>query len=167
MALKFLLFNFLIILPLTGEAKLNYPLETICQDLNVALMKIDVINFNIANANTTRTKTGGAYKRQIVKNCKKGICKKIKDNTPAPLKYEPNHPDANKNGYVTMSNVNVMKEMSELIKAQRVYEAILTAANLDKKEILVGTKYNACFKKYKYFKAHYNYRDYLGRKKSI
>ena len=43
--------------------------------------------------------------------------------------YMPDHPDADENGYVQMSNVNIITEMVEMIAATRSYEANLTALN--------------------------------------
>jgi flagellar basal-body rod protein FlgC len=41
--------------------------------------------------------------------------------------YDPSHPDADKNGYVTLPNVNPVTEMVDLIDASRAYEANVTA----------------------------------------
>jgi len=43
------------------------------------------------------------------------------------MKYDPQHPDANENGYVAMPNVNVSSEMVDMISASRAYEANVTA----------------------------------------
>jgi flagellar basal-body rod protein FlgC len=51
------------------------------------------------------------------------------DTTPGQLVYMPDHPDADKNGYVVMPNVNVVTEMIDMITATRTYEANLTAFN--------------------------------------
>jgi flagellar basal-body rod protein FlgC len=48
------------------------------------------------------------------------------------LIYMPDHPDADQNGYVKMSNVNVINEMVDMIAASRSYEANLTAFNSSK-----------------------------------
>jgi flagellar basal-body rod protein FlgC len=39
------------------------------------------------------------------------------------LKYEPDHPDANEEGYVAYPNINMMEEMTNMIQATRAYEA--------------------------------------------
>lgn len=113
-------------------------------------LRTDVISENIANANTTRTKEGGAYVRKNVTFAEKisrtnsfsevlnrtiggvadgvkvvGITKDTK--TDMNLVYDPSHPDADKNGYVTYPNVNVVTEMTDLIDATRSYEANATA----------------------------------------
>lgn len=58
----------------------------------------------------------------------------IKEDTETPFKlvYDPSHPDANAEGYVQMSNVDVLKEMVDLISASRSYEANITAFNANK-----------------------------------
>ena len=47
--------------------------------------------------------------------------------TPMRMIYDPSHPDANKEGYVEMPNVNVVTEMVDMISASRAYEANVTA----------------------------------------
>ncbi len=51
------------------------------------------------------------------------------DNTPGEMVYMPDHPDADKNGYVQMPNVNVITEMVDMIAASRGFEANVTAFN--------------------------------------
>lgn len=117
-------------------------------------LRMDVISNNIANVNTTRTKEGGPYKRQIVvfaprtnENSFRSLLSKelgneentgvrvtqiIEDASPPRLVYDPNHPDANSQGYVEMPNINVVSEMVDLITASRAYEANVTAVNAAK-----------------------------------
>jgi len=115
--------------------------------------RIDVISKNIANANTTRSTGGLPYRRQLVvfeesktsnfaayldkfSNSFQGkgvkVSRIVEDDTPYKMKYEPEHPDADENGYVIMPNVDVIKEMVDLIDAQRAYEANITAINTTK-----------------------------------
>ena len=49
------------------------------------------------------------------------------NKTPMKMVYDPSHPDANKEGYVEMPNVNVVSEMVDMISASRAYEANVTA----------------------------------------
>lgn len=49
------------------------------------------------------------------------------EKTPMRLVYDPSHPDANKDGYVEMPNINVVTEMVDMISASRAYEANVTA----------------------------------------
>ena len=45
------------------------------------------------------------------------------------MEYDPSHPDADENGYVTLPNVNTVTEMTNLIDASRAYQANVTAFN--------------------------------------
>ena len=56
----------------------------------------------------------------------------VSSNRPPILKYEPNHPDANEQGYVAYPNINVMEEMADMITASRSYEANISALNTTK-----------------------------------
>jgi flagellar basal-body rod protein FlgC len=51
------------------------------------------------------------------------------DSRPSQLVYDPSHPDADAKGYVAMPNVNIVKEMTDMIAASRAYEANATAFN--------------------------------------
>ncbi len=104
-------------------------------------LRIDVISDNIANAETTRTPEGGPYKRKRVifseylKRAMNGYkpagvrVVKIDEDKSYKLVYDPDNPDADENGYVKMPNVNVLREMVDLINAQRAYEANVTSFN--------------------------------------
>jgi flagellar basal-body rod protein FlgC len=119
--------------------------------------RMDIINKNMANANTTRATGGMPYRRQMVvyqenkstpfsayldkQNNKfngKGvvISEIVEDDTPFRLIYEPGHPDADENGYVKLPNVEIVKEMVDMIDAQRTYEANITAMNSTKSMLL-------------------------------
>ncbi|MEP0813597.1 MAG: flagellar basal body rod protein FlgC [bacterium] len=98
---------------------------------------MDLISGNIANANTTRTASGGPYTRKLavfadltdaegnVLGVK--VSRLAEDAAPPRLVYEPGHPDANPEGYVAYPNVDIMLEMVDLIAASRAYEANITA----------------------------------------
>lgn len=102
-------------------------------------MRLDIVAQNIANAQTTRTADGGAYKRQIV-SFETELVKRTggsslytvrvggvtNDKSPGQQVYNPQHPDAGPDGLVTMPNVNLAYEMVDLITASRAYEANLT-----------------------------------------
>lgn len=119
-------------------------------------LRMDVISNNIANVNTTRTAEGGPYRRQMVvfeprsehpsfgqmlsRQMETDITAGngvrvtgiIKDNAPFKLMYDPNHPDANQEGYVEMPNINIVSEMVDMITATRAYEANVAAVNAAK-----------------------------------
>lgn len=118
--------------------------------------RIDIIAKNMANANSTRSTGGMPYRRQMAifeedkrksfaehlskysKDNGKGvkISKIVEDDSPFKLKYEPGHPDADENGYVQMPNVDTIKEMVDLISAQRSYDANITAMNSSKSMLM-------------------------------
>lgn len=121
--------------------------------LTAERLRMDIISKNIANANTTRTANGTPYKRQVVtfkaaennsfksyldkskaKNVGQGVeVVSIKeDNSSFKRIYDPGHPDADKDGYVLMPNVNTVTEMVNMISATRSYEANVTALNASK-----------------------------------
>jgi len=129
-------------------------IEVSASGLSAERLAMDVIANNIANANTTRTPEGGAFKRQLVIFSQKqeqpatldfdplddsddndpaksrdgvqavGI---VSDPGPDRLVYDPTHPDADASGYVHMPNIDVVKEMVDMIAASRAYQANVTA----------------------------------------
>jgi flagellar basal-body rod protein FlgC len=104
-------------------------------------MRMDVIAENLANADTTRTEDGTPYRRKEVvlqsgssssfQSVLNGVqvAGVVDDPTPARRVYEPGHPDADAQGYVTLPNVDPVTEMTDLITASRGYEANVTAMN--------------------------------------
>ena len=56
----------------------------------------------------------------------------VEDQSPFKVKYDPSHPDADKDGYVRLPNVNVVTEMVDMMEATRAYEANVTAINAAK-----------------------------------
>lgn len=126
-------------------------------------LRMDVISENVANANTTRTEDGTPYVRKLVSFATKsekgsaGFQKVLKGATSAyvgqgvkvnsifedteseqNMVYDPSHPDADENGYVTYPNVNTVTEMTNLIDASRAYEANATAFSASKSIALQG-----------------------------
>lgn len=117
-------------------------------------MRLNTIASNIANINTTQTPEGGPYRRKDVvfeampdaKNFgeivtsmdPKGSFQRVQvtdviSDTKAPLmKYEPDHPDANPEGFVAYPNINLMEEMTNMIQASRAYEANVSALQAGK-----------------------------------
>ena len=112
--------------------------------LSAQRAKLDAITSNIANVSTTSTPEGGPYKRRMItlsaEPLKEGFDKSLEDavrvvkveNVVEQKEgfkkiYDSAHPDADKDGFVTLPNVNLMLEMTELITASRSYEACATA----------------------------------------
>ncbi len=115
--------------------------------------RMNTISSNIANVHTTQTPEGGPYRRKDVildaipeqknfgeilidkadRNLQRVQVTDIHVDTKAPLlKYEPEHPDANEDGYVAYPNINMMEEMANMIQATRSYEANISAFNASK-----------------------------------
>ena len=117
--------------------------------------RMDIISENIANANTTRTEDGTPYRRKVVTFEEKGshtpfahVLNQARDKysgsgvkvtgvyedtwTEMNKVYDPSHPDADENGYVSYPNVNIVTEMTNLIDASRGYEANATAFEASK-----------------------------------
>jgi flagellar basal-body rod protein FlgC len=114
---------------------------------------MELIASNIANINTTRAIDGTPYRRlvpvfaqqqlsfseELAKAQKKVmgggviIADVKEDQTPFPKVYNPSHPDADKDGFVSLPNVNLSDEMVKQIQVSRMYEANITAFNATKK----------------------------------
>ena len=104
---------------------------------------LDSISANLANVNTTRTAEGGPYRRKVpvfAEMLDKTIggyediggvrVVQIAEDQGAPrLAYQPEHPDADADGYVALPNVNVVREMTDMLVASRAYEANLAVAD--------------------------------------
>lgn len=113
--------------------------------LSAERMRMDVISSNVANVKTTRTEEGGAYKRKVA-SFEENYDEKLgmlgvktvsveEDKSPLRRLYEPNHPDADEQGYVEYPNVDLLVEMSELISASRAYESNIDTLNAQKSMI--------------------------------
>jgi flagellar basal-body rod protein FlgC len=127
--------------------------------LSTERLRMDVTAENLANAQSTRTANGGPYRRkEVVTEAAGGggfasalasarggaggsgggaeggvrVSAIVEDQTPNRLVYDPGHPDANAQGYVSMPNVNPVTEMVDLISASRSYEANVTAMQTSK-----------------------------------
>ena len=101
---------------------------------------MDTISSNLANINTTRTLSGGPYKRRVPVFAEMldktiggyqdiggvRVLEIEEDQTPPRLVYQPEHPDANADGYVAFPNVNLVREMTDMLVASRAYEANLS-----------------------------------------
>jgi flagellar basal-body rod protein FlgC len=122
--------------------------------LTAQSFRMDVISENIANAEVTRTADGTPYRRRNVvmgertlttsfadelsgaKSRLQGdgvqVAQVIEDQSDFKMVYQPGHPDADENGYVSYPNVDTVTEMVDLISATRSYEANVTAFNATK-----------------------------------
>lgn len=130
--------------------------------MNAQRTRINIVSANIANAETTHTTEGGPYKKQNVvfeeillneqqktksSDTTKETSENYINNKPLSgvgikqiveakdqpiMKYEPEHPDANNEGYVAYPNINPVVEMVDLIEAMRSYEANVSAFTTQK-----------------------------------
>lgn len=123
--------------------------------LTAERLRMDIIASNIANADSTRSPQGGAYRRLVATLAPEvepaaaptaanatataaftgagvRVTSITQDQSALPMVYDPGHPDANPDGYVQMPNVNPVTEMVDLITASRAYEANVTVMNAAK-----------------------------------
>jgi flagellar basal-body rod protein FlgC len=121
--------------------------------LSAERLRMDVTSENLANAQTTKGADGQPYRRKEVVLQSAGaagtsfasvlssvqgtaagrsvegvkVTGIVEDSSALKRIYDPGHPDADKDGYVTMPNVNTVTEMTDLISSSRAYEANVTA----------------------------------------
>lgn len=121
-------------------------LDIAASGLSAQRTNLNVISMNLANINTTRTPEGGPYKRKTVifraaplkwpfdnlmasriEREVKGVkVNRIEEENRFKRIYDPDHPDADKDGYVLYPDVNVIEEMANMLTALRSYEANLS-----------------------------------------
>ncbi|HAQ08028.1 MAG TPA: flagellar basal body rod protein FlgC [Bacillus bacterium] len=134
-----------------------HSMNTTASALTAQRLRMDVISSNMANVDSTRGVNGEPYRRKmVVLQPKEGTFSsflnkamgtkqngsagsgvkvtKIIDDKESPLKmvFDPEHPDADGNGYVAYPNVDPLREMVDLISATRSYEANVTVFNASK-----------------------------------
>lgn len=108
-------------------------------------MRLNVVASNMANADSVTSSDGQPYRaKQVIFQAQalnsampKGVngvavTRVIDDPAPMKLLYNPQHPFANAQGYVTMPNVNVVEEMTNMISASRSYQANVEMMNTAK-----------------------------------
>ncbi|MGE4132915.1 MAG: flagellar basal body rod protein FlgC [Bdellovibrionales bacterium] len=121
--------------------------------LSAQRLRMNTIASNIANINTTRAPEGGPYRRKDVvfesmpdaRNFGEMVTMPPNDNLQrvqvtdvhvdekaVDLRYDPDHPDANPEGYVAYPKINLMEEMANMIQATRSYEANVSAIQASK-----------------------------------
>ena len=132
-------------------------LEIASSGLSAQRARMKTISSNIANVNTTRTPGGGPYKRRDVvfgaMPAEKNFLEELKnqqhddstrhvkvlgiveDSRPPKMVYDPNHADANEEGYVAMPNVDIVEEITNMMVAKRSFEANIAAMNATKSMI--------------------------------
>ena len=136
--------------------------NTTASALTAQRLRMDVVSSNMANVDTTRGRFVDGewqpYRRKMVvmqpnenrfashlskamgRSSHPGngvkVSRIIEDQTPFKLVYQPDHPDANAEGYVQLPNVDPLKEMVDMMSATRSYEANVTTLNATKNMLM-------------------------------
>lgn len=143
-------------------------MNIVASGLTAQQLRLDVVAENVTNSTTTRTEGGdGAYRRKMVvfrsetgrdgfrmamakaaygMAPNKGydtiggvrVTQIVEDPTPFKLVYDPEHPDANEDGYLEMPNIDMVKEMTDAMAATQAYSANVTAFNTLKTVVAQG-----------------------------
>lgn len=124
--------------------------------LTAERQRAEVVTANMANAETTRTPEGGPYQRKMVvfrsqqqsafpRLLNASVLRQattavwvddvVADSSPAEMRFEPGHPDADAQGFVAYPNVDPVKEMADLMSAVRAYELNSSAVQATKQMI--------------------------------
>ena len=129
-------------------------LDIAASGLSAQRLRIDLIAGNLANVHTTRTESGGPFRRQLpvfqardYYSIRPGsstpllggggvrVLGIIEDQSPLKKVHDPSHPDADAYGYVLYPNVDTVLEMADLIVASRAFEANLAVMEASKQLI--------------------------------
>jgi flagellar basal-body rod protein FlgC len=126
-------------------------MEIAASGLSAQRTRMNTIASNLANAQTTRTAQGGAYKRvdpvfeAIALDKMRALTPSersvslvqvsqiVQDRRPGHMVFSPGHPDANPEGYLEYPNVNIVEEMVNMITASRAYEAGVSSVEATQK----------------------------------
>lgn len=133
-------------------------LQASASGLSAQRVRMRLIANNLANMHTTRTPEGGPYQRRepvfaaespdnatfhdMLKAQQEGGVVEvrtvdiIKDGRDPILKYEPDHPDADEKGFISLPNISVTEEMVNLVSASRSYEANVAAVKATKNMVM-------------------------------
>ena len=128
-------------------ATLDSAISASASALAAERLRVEVAVSNLANAESTRGPDGRPYRRRDVVLAAEPVDsfndalgratatgvrveQVIEDQAPGRRRYEPSHPDADKDGYVEMPNVEPAEEMVDMLSAARAYQANLAAINL-------------------------------------
>ncbi len=114
--------------------------------MSAQAQRLNVVASNIANADSTTSATGQAYRaKQVVFSAVPvagtaasgvKVQQVVEDASPPKMVYDPKHPQADDKGYVAMPNVNVVEEMVNMISASRSYQTNVETMNAAKTMLL-------------------------------
>ncbi|MCX5750692.1 MAG: flagellar basal body rod protein FlgC [Candidatus Saganbacteria bacterium] len=141
-------------MPNTYRFGLERTLDISVSGMMAQRLEMELVASNLANINTTRSIQGGPYCRRLAIFEEKpldfaqtlmraeqkitggggvDIADVAEDHAPYQRVYKPGHPDADPYGFVMMPNVDMAKEMTNLVYSSRLYDANITAFNAAKK----------------------------------
>lgn len=117
--------------------------------LNAQTVRLNTTSSNMANANSVSSSTNNLYRARhpvfapmvkafdsSSKGSGVGVQGIIESDAPARQEYNPDHPQANEQGYIFMPNVNVIEEMANMISASRSYQANVEVMNSAKQMMM-------------------------------
>jgi len=133
-------------------SQLSAAVSAAASALNVERTRIEVAVSNIANAESTRGPDGQPYRRRdvvlasdpvnsfdsVLGNAKATgvkVAAIVADQAEFRRRYEPSHPDADAEGFVSLPNVDAPQEMVDMLGAARAYQANLAAIGLIKEMV--------------------------------
>ena len=128
-------------------SQLSAAVSAAASALNVERTRIEVAISNMANAESTRGADGQPYRRRDVLLAPDPVnsfdaalgsasatgvkvAGIVQDDTPFRRRYEPSHPDADTDGFVSLPNVDAPQEMVDMLGAARAYQANLAAITM-------------------------------------
>lgn len=125
--------------------------------MNAQSMRLNLVASNISNANSVSSSTDQVYKsRQPVFSAelqgaintmdsasKVKVLGVVESSAPPIMEYAPNHPMADKSGYIYKSNVNTVEEMANMMSASRSYQNNVEVLNTAKQLIMQTLKMGA------------------------
>jgi len=126
---------------------MNAAINASASALSAERTRIEVAISNMANAESTRSANGEPYRRRdvVLQSDAAGgfdgalgraaatgvrVAAIVTDQSDFRRRYEPSHPDADKDGFVALPNVDQPQEMVDMLSAARAYQANLTAIGL-------------------------------------
>lgn len=126
-------------------------LDISASGLSCERLRLELIAQNVANIETTKTNGTGPYRRKMAvfketlreeissrqsspgfRGAGVQVAKIVDDNVPPIMVYDPEHPDANEQGFVAKPDINLANEIVDSITASRAYGANVTVLNATK-----------------------------------
>ncbi|MFA6302466.1 MAG: flagellar basal body rod protein FlgC [Legionella sp.] len=110
------------------------------QGMSVEKLRVDVVANNIANQHSIKTSTGSVFQASSVVSTAKPFTELMQEagidsvalvqqNLPEHKVYQPGHPQADKQGYISYPGISTVDEMTTLLRASHAYEANIKIIN--------------------------------------